>query len=271
MNGIFPPQVLAIAGSGAVPALTIILMLLLRKRGWQPLNGLIFGLILASLAITGEHLFVMVVVGLIGALFFDLINRRSAGNIWQWGWILVPALALAVWAGGVLTEIGTSMVSGMVGGTVKSFGFTGFGFRWPLAVISAHLGRLLVTNPGQLMVALNEIGIIIILAPGLTWWAWRRFERGGRFIPALGLTALIGFVLPLVLIYVEHERDITRLTAAALFIWLTLGWPLVWFSFTRTGRVLRVAIACGYLIAVLSGIVGFAISLISIPNPQFTY
>ena len=271
VNGVFSPAVLAIAGSGAVPALTIILMLLLRKKRWQPINGLVFGLIISSLALTAEHLFLLVVIGISVVLLAGVIYSRSLANIWEWGWVFVPAILLALGAGGVLTEVTIGLNSRFSGGASQSYGFTGFGFRWPPALMSAHFGRLEITQPGQLLVAFFEIGVVLLVSPGVTMWAWKRFKRGTRFIPGLGFAAIIGFLLPLVLTYAEHERDITRLTASALFIWLVLGWPLVWLIFQKGSRLMRIVITSGYAITVISGVVLFAISLLSIPKPQFSY
>ena len=271
VNGVFSPTVLAIAGSGAVPALTIILMLLLRKKRWQPITGLVFGLILASLALTAEHLFLLVVIGLAVVLLAGVIYSRSTANFWEWGWVYVPTILLALGAGGVLTDVTIVIINSFSGGEVQSYGFTGFGFHWSPALMSAHFGRLEITRPGQLLVAFFEIGVVLLIGPVVTWWSWRRFKRGTRFIPGLSLAAIIGFLLPLVLTYAEHERDITRLTASALFIWLVLGWPLVWLIFKTGNRLMRIGITSGYTITVVSGVVLFAISLLSIPKPQFSY
>jgi len=271
INGVFSPAVLAIAGSGAVPALTIILMLLLRKKRWQPINGLVFGLILSSLALTAEHLFLLVVIGMSVVLLAGVIYSRSFANIWEWGWVFVPAILLALGTGGVLTEVTIGLNSRFSGEASQSYGFTGFGFRWPPALMSAHFGRLEIMQPGQLLVAFFEIGVVLLLGPGVTMWAWKRFKRGTRFIPGLGFAAIIGFLHPLVLTYAEHERDITRLTASALFIWLVLGWPLVWLIFQKGSQFMRIVITGGYAITVISGVVLFAISLLSIPKPQFSY
>jgi len=271
VNGVFSPEVLAIAGSGAVPAMTILLMLLLRKKRWLPHNGLVFGLILASLALTAEHIFILVTVGLAVVLLAGVIYSRSILNIWEWGWVFVPAILLALGAGGVLTEVSIGLISRFSGAAVKSYGFTGFGFRWSPALKSAHFGCLEITKPGQLIVAFFEIGVVLLIGPVVTWWSWRRFKRGTRFIPGLSLAAFIGFLLPLVLIYTEHERDITRLTASALLIWLVLGWPLVWLVFQKGNQLMRIVITSGYTITIVNGVVLFAISLLSIPKPQFSY
>jgi len=59
-NGIFPPQIMALGGSAAVAALSLFLLLLLAKRRWNWATGIIVSLIISSLGITSEHLFLMV-------------------------------------------------------------------------------------------------------------------------------------------------------------------------------------------------------------------
>ncbi len=271
MNGVFSPNILAIAGSGAVPALTIILMLMLRKRYWRPITGIVFGLIMASLALTAEHLFVMILLGILIVFCAKVISRRSTAGIRHWAWVIIPACILAVGAGGVITEVCAGLLTKLTNGNVQAYGFTGFEVRWPPALMSAHFSQLKITSPGHLLVALTEIGFVCILGPVVTLWALKRFRRGEMFIPSLSLAALVGFLIPLVLNYIEHERDITRLTAAALFIWMVLGWPIIWFGYKKAGGLIKGLIVSGYSITVLSGLVIFTISLISIPKPQFTY
>jgi hypothetical protein len=56
-NGIIPPVILAMTGYGALPYMTAVTLLLLLRRNNSAGQKFILGLLLSSLAITGEHLF----------------------------------------------------------------------------------------------------------------------------------------------------------------------------------------------------------------------
>jgi hypothetical protein len=125
-------------------------------------------------------------------------------------------------------------------------------------------------NPGLLLIALAEIGPIILLAPWVTTQAWKQARRGNWVIAGLGLGAIVSFLFPLVIRY-EMDRDIARLTASALFTWLMLGFPLVWFFSQRAGKRMRTALGAGYVVTVTAGFVILVIELIAMTHPQLTY
>jgi hypothetical protein len=84
------------------------------------------------------------------------------------------------------------------------------------------------------------------------------------------LAALAGFVLPLFVRY-GVERDISRLTGSALFIWLILGFPYLWLAWKSGQMSLRLLSGVGSFILVLGGITLFSVQLIAISRPQLTY
>jgi hypothetical protein len=156
------------------------------------------------------------------------------------------------------------------GASAQSYGALGFSLRWPPALLSAHLGSLSLLNPGLLLIALAEIGPIILLAPWVTTQAWKQARKGDWVFAGFGLGALVSFLLPLFTRY-GMERDIVRLTAAALIIWLLLGFPLAWFAWQKAGQWLRVVFGGGYVAAILGGITILMTLLIAMPHPQRTY
>jgi hypothetical protein len=132
----------------------------------------------------------------------------------------------------------TSQVTGMSGGGLAlanpvsltqlrspTIDFLGFSLRWPPAILSAHLGALSLFSPVQFVVALFELGPIILFTPWITRWAWRRAQAGDWPLGVFLLSAWIGFLIPLVFAY-KADRDISRLSWQALLTW-TLMLPLV--------------------------------------------
>jgi hypothetical protein len=271
LNGIFPPTILAMASNGALPAMTVITLLLLSRRRWTPLMGLIYGLVLASLALTAEHILGIFCIGILLAALVKIINQRSFKGTWQWGWVLLPAVLLALVGGGVITEFARGIISQVIKGTgAQSYGALGFALRWPPAILSAHLGSLSMLNPRLLLIGLIEIGPILLLAPWVTIWSWKQARRGSWVIAGLAFGAIVSFIFPLVISY-EMDRDITRLTALSLLTWLVLGFPLVWFYGKKAGKWVRAALGAGYALTVTAGIVILMIELIAMTHPQLTY
>jgi hypothetical protein len=308
VNGVFPSLSFALGGSGALPQMTVLLLLLLAGRSRRPLAALVYALVLASLALTGEHLFGMIWAGIFLATMIIIVQaarsrrhavpiRQAARRLALWGAVLLVSAVLALTGGGVITEIARGLLSSPAGGE-QSFGFAGFGLRWPPALLSAHLGPLALTNPAQILIALAETGPVLLLLPWVAVCTGRQLRRAGRrtaqnvsasiAITGLSLGAALGFILPLFVRY-GVERDISRLTSSALFIWMVLGFPLAWSALTQnfyiqrgnpaskvksgvarnsSGRALASA---GYGVAILGGLALFMIALIAISRPQLSY
>lgn len=272
INGILYPLVMNLGGSGALPWLTILVLLLCYRRDWTPLTGLIYGLVLSSLALTSEIVFVLVIISLILIVLIRAWQTRNWRSATQWSWVVVPAIVLGSVAGGVLTGITRSIFGDWFGLALQeSYGFAGFALQWPPVILSAHLGELSLANWGQILLALMEMGPLFLLACWSIGWGFTQVRRRKFIHAALGLAVLLGFVIPLVLDYQEHERDISRLTGSALMLGMMLGFPLAWFAWQKAKKWGRTLLGLGYLISIFGGLVLFSIQLIAIPRPQLSY
>lgn len=277
-NGIFTPHNLALGGSGALVPLTLIVLLLLARRTWRPLQGLIYGLILASLALTAEHVLVLVFTGIsiyaAGQLVLAARResfRKSLGALIAYAWILIPAVLLAVFAGGVITETMKNLIfPAAVASQEYSPGINLLSLRWPPAITSSHLGPLSLTSPAQLLLGVAEAGIALFLAPLAIAWAVRMARRGQPAPAWLVIGSLISFVFSIFIAY-KVERDTSRLVGTALLVWALLAYPLGWLLWIKGSRWLKTGLAFGYGTAILGGVVAFSIQLIAIASPQFTY
>ena len=276
INGIFLPLNFALGGSGALSEMTLLLLLLLARRKWKPFTGLTFSLLLSSLALSGEHYFVLIWGGITLAIVIGGWMRRSWQEIAVWSWVLLPALVLALLGGGVITQIFLGLFSHVSRvASPGNIGLSSFSLRWPPVIFSAHLGALSLTQPLQLLAALAEIGLVFLLAPSVSIRAWKKVKRGDWIYAGIGLAALVGFILP-IFIRLEGDRNITRISGAALFIWLILGFPIAWHQLfpttTRKANPIAQALAATvYAITVFGGITLFAIQMIAVVKPQYTY
>jgi len=107
-NGIIPPVILAITGYGALPHLTAVTLLIMLRRNNSAIQKFFLGLLLSSLAVTGEHLFFMVWTGIFVAILIQWLTIRKSRSafleVFHWGWFFLPSLIIALFGGGVLTE-----------------------------------------------------------------------------------------------------------------------------------------------------------------------
>ncbi len=198
------------------------------RGAWVPL-----AILVSFWGLTWESSYGLFMLGMVA---LALIKRRELARGDQPGFqqlALAAGLSIPIvlLQGGTLTEF-AGQAAGLLTGTngvgAASPG-TGLGFslRWPPAVASAHLGSLALTSPRELLLALLEIGPVVLFAPWITRWAWRRFEHKDWVPAVLAISALIGFTLPLFVAYTV-DRDISRFTSHALILWTLLLALALW-------------------------------------------
>jgi hypothetical protein len=143
----------------------------------------------------------------------------------------------------------------------------GFSLRWPPAVFSAHLGALNIFSPGQLLIALCELGVVILLTPWITAWTWRRFKSGDWAMGAMIIGAWVGLVAPLFLSY-QAERDISRFTAFSMFVWTVFLTLMVVESSAAVKPALQKVGMVALGLMVFGGIVVTGMLMTGISQPQ---
>lgn len=272
-NGIFPPAVLSLGGPGSLPLASILVLLLLARKRWTPVSGLFYGLLLASLALSADHLFPLVWVGIALAALAGWLASDRTRRFLSWIWPLAPAALLAMLAGGTLSVVVKDWIVRHMTGSqpVQAAGFTGFALRWPPALLSAHLGELSPFQPLQLLAALLEIGPVLLLGPFAVWWGWRRWRGGDPLVGGFSAAALLSFLIPIFVRYQAHDRDMTRFFFSALSIWMVLGFPWLVRLWRRGANWLRSLISTWYAVAVLGGLVLLSIQMTAIAHPQYAY
>jgi hypothetical protein len=271
VNSVSRPLSIAIGSSGAMATMIPFLLLLLAQRRWRPVPGLFFGLLLTSLALVSEHIFAIIWGGIFLAAGIQAWMRRSYRPAIQWGWTLLPGALLAPVMGGVLTETIQGWLARPGGPPGGGIGLPQIAVRWPPAFFSPHLGVLSLTDLDHWAIALAEIGLLLFLAP----WVLRAtpgYLRSGKLLMAgLSIMAVISFLLPILLRFAERDRDIARLTSAALMIWMILGIPYAWFAYQRGGKLKKTAIGIGYVLVILGGVALLPSQFIAIPQTRLSY
>jgi hypothetical protein len=235
-NGLFRTLAMEHAGTGALSGLIFLSLWLLsdRSKGRNALPILV--ILLSVWALVWETSYGLFIIGVLtSGLLFKLRGRPLPPRLRVLMYGALISIPITLTQGGTITVVAGDLIAGVQGSgsmPVGGISSAGFGFRWPLAIVSAHLGELHLTSPLALVVAIFEMGPLALLAPWITANAWKESGQGEWFVGSLGFGALVGFLLPIFITY-QSDRDITRFTGYALDIWAFLLVRMLW---TYRGR-----------------------------------
>ena len=271
-NGILNPLTFDWGGASSLPLLAMVLILMLSGRLKLKWSGLLLlGSAFLSLALSAEHIFILLDLGIGLAIVIIILRRRlSLRQIISSFWgqlILVIAITagLSLVQGGVITELARTYFEGTQGVGATSSG--NFSLRWPPAFFDSHLGSLSLTDWRQLVVILVECGPILLLFPIVISRLRNDFEHNRIAELGFGIASFFGVIIPLFVTY-QAARDITRLTALGLTLWLLLAIQPIWRFFQRASLGYKMVTAFGYLITIFGGIALFAYQCTAIIAPQ---
>lgn len=272
LNGIHPPLILSHGSSGLmVAALSLLILILYRFwRGWR--GGLVMVILLASLANLSEHAWLAALFGLGLALLIHWIRARSLKippDFLPWIWTGLASAFFAVFQGGILTELARGFFGPRAGAAASDSYFTvGFLLNPRPTVISGHLGLLDLTNPRHLLLALFEIGPLLLAIPITALWGWKMLKSHRWWEAAIVFGGVIG-IASLFLQY-EGSAGVTatsRLFGNLLALLTLYAVPLLWtWAKPRAARLKQSLLALGF-IAAFSGMMLFGIELIAAQKP----
>lgn len=278
-NGVFIPWSFTLGSTGALPPLTLLLLLLLARPFpslRSPGSLVALSLLLANLALSAEHLFAFVWIGIfltgLAAVLVSWRKRRPVPKEQLWGWasILAASALLSAFQGGFVTETLRVAFLNWQGKNETASNLYGFALRWPPAIVSAHMNTLSPFNLRQLVALLAEAGPALLAAPWATWWAWRAARRGDWLTAGIGLA---GLLMTLFTLFVEYgvDRSSTRFAGSSLWIWLVLAYPLALWLYRKARPVGQAALGVLFGAVLWAGLVIFAIQATAIPKPVPTY
>ena len=201
---------------------------MLASRSKHRLSFFVILVVFSVWGLSWESTYALFLVGGALVLGVKLFQRVKLGQIDSALLALLCSFPITLVQGGTLTEIFRKLIWGSSIKSLVPAGSTiaGFSIRWPPAIPSTETTFSLF-SPGQLLVALSELGPVVLFAPLITVWAWRRFQKGDWPLGALALAAWVGFLGPIFIRY-QVDRDITRLIAFAISIWTVFLAILVW-------------------------------------------
>jgi hypothetical protein len=269
-TGINQPYVMAYTGiSGS--AILIMLLLLLTAERWRHWSaGIASAVLVSALALANEASFGLLMLSFpLALVLWILLRRGRPRGLVPWFGVLAAAGASALVQGGMLTEIARGLLT--PGPSEASYFDATPTFAWPPAVISAHFGSLSLGNPAQLLVALAEIGPILLVTPLVLVWGLKSLRLRRWYEAALIASSLWSLPTLFVALKGPVYTATPRLMSGLFFACILYAVPLVWIWARRKGDALKSAAAAAGLAATLSGLVLLGIQLTGIQKPVYSW
>ncbi len=276
-NGLIPPGILALNSANGLMAFVVPLFLLLTATRWREPR---FAAGLSMLALAAIHLVTEtdLPLGLAALVLVSLLwmirshTRRLPERLTQWWVVILGASLLGVAQGGTWGDIVRQMAQRWFGSTTPmSYQTLGFEFSVIPSIVSPHLGVLPLTRLETLMVALAEIGPLMLAFPLLMAWGLKSL-RAERWFESL-LTAQA--VISLAMLWVQFSgstgvRNTSRLYA---FLPITLLFfvPLLWTWLRQKSLILKYSVAGLAASTLISGVVLLAFQMPAIGRPVASY
>ena len=274
VNGIFQPFILYLqAGPKSLALVLLFTLLLIFRRQVNRFALVMLMLLMAMWGLAAEAEFALFAMGLFTSFIILRAWRKKPAWRLELSTAIVlmsAALVIVIVQGGTMTETVRGILLPIDEALTGSAGLIGgFSPRVPLMIVSAHLGELRITQPGELFIGLMEIGPVLLLLPFMLWASIRWAKRGRFLYLAIAISTFFGFVIPLFLRF-EVDRDITRLTYYALLGWIVMSVPLfsiLWKS--NYPKWMRSFIVAEVALLVIGGLVILGPMLTAIPKPTF--
>ncbi len=270
-NGINDPAVMVHNGTGVIVPLIVMLILLLyrRWRDWKMAAVLV--ILLSAWALGSEFDFLALLPNLIVAVIVYLFlqkTKRIPREAFAWIGVMVAALAFAAFQGGVLTSIAQDTLQRLLGHVAEGYHTFGLTFSILPSVVSAHLGRLTLTNPAQLLLALLEIGPVLLALPLAFVWGVKMI-RAQRWWEAALVTGAATGMIALFVQYAgsagisANSRLLNSFITPATLYAAPLGW--VWAK--KKAEAVWAGLGAVGFVAIFGGLVLFGVELIAAQKP----
>lgn len=271
IGSLFKPQNLALTSNGAGVALTVILLLLLAPKQWQPRHFILLSFVLGSMALIAEYLFALVALGSFLITLLTIRQQKSFLPILRLLAMWVLPWGLALFAGGVISVMFQHFLQGLGGqASLSGQGNLGFEWHWPPSLPTLYFGRLSLFQADTLLFSLILLAPLLFLIP-LSLTQLKNHWQSPRLIQdGLSLGATVSLLLSLVIGLKGSVGGITRLLDTALLIFLLLSFPVLYHLWENRSRWRQASIAIGLILLTFGGVVTFSLELLAVSRPQYT-
>jgi len=269
-NGIVAPGFMNHGPNGSIN-LAISLLLLMTFNRWRGWKGAAVTVVLLAASLLISETGTVLLAGAMGVvLFIKLIQNRSLKlprDLWIWTGVVAAGCLVGFVQGGALKDI----AAGMLDPDAVSYQTVGFRLIWPPEIVSSHLGVLSLLKPGQLIVALLELGPALLVFPLLVIYGLKAL-RASRWYEAV---LVCSAVLSLSMIIVEFAgstgvRNTSRLyqfAGTSLFFFV----PLVWMYVSRRSDTVKTLAAVLGGVTMFGGIILTGVQIPAIQKPVYSY
>lgn len=274
-DGISHPFVMTYNGIGTSAVLILFLLLLIGDRRKNRWGSLLLVIPISALALANEVTFGLLLLGFAGAAAVWIVQNKAIQlppGWLPWIGILLAAGILTLLQGGIFTDMARSFVEELSGRAADSFYSTEFTAAWPPEVVSIHLGRLVLSNPYHLLLAVLEYGPMLLVFPLTMALMWRAVRRGSWARAAFWMSGLAALGA-LFVVYTGSAgvSSTTRILEGTINV-CKLGFvPLLWLWSRGKNPALQIGILSLGLAAILGGLVHFGVSLTASPKPVSTF
>ncbi len=265
------------AGAGGTSALLAALLLLLHNkwRGWRA--WVVMAALLAALGLTSETSLVIICAGVVLVSAVYMLTHRSwrlPRTLWRWFLAAIAGGLLALVQGGVITTLAANWMSRLFPNWFQAeaaYHTFSFSFFFPPKVLSSHLGYLALNDPAQILLALLEIGPILLVLPLVAVWMVKAFRYQRWYEVMLALVAVASLGLWVIeLSGAAGLTALTRVQSLPIGVLSTFAVPAVWLWARQRSDGIKAGVAGFFFINMFGGFLLLGISLIAAPNPVTT-
>jgi hypothetical protein len=270
VNGIAAPGFMNHGPNGSINIVITLLLLMgfNRWRGWKGASVTV--VLLAASLLISETGTVLLAGGLGIVVLIRMIQNRGlkfSRDLWVWVGVMAAGCVIGFLQGGALKDIAT----GVLDPDAVSYQTVGFRMIWPPEIVSSHLGVLSLIKPGQLIVALLELGPALLVFPLLVVFGLKALRASRWFEAALVFSGLLSLLM--IIVEFAGSTGVRNTSRLYQFIGLALFFfvPLVWMYVSRRSDTRKVlAVAIGGVI-MFGGVVLAGIQVPAIQKPVYSY
>jgi hypothetical protein len=275
-NGIYPAGAVLAHTANGLAGFAVTFVLLLTATRWRGWPGAVYTAVIVSIwGLLGEAELPIIAAGWgLVALAWAVGQRslRLPASLWVWLSAAAAGVITGLLEGGAWTDLIFKILRRLTGiGSVDSYQTVGFDLAVPPVVVSSHLGVLPLFHPATLVVALVEMGPVLLVFPLLAAWGWKAFRLRRWFEAATAASA----VFAVLMLFVTFTGSTGVRNTPRLYVFMPLlaafAVPLVWRWAAHRAQWVKLTAAGLGAVWLFGGLVMGGVSLLAAQRPVYSY